>query len=117
MPKKSYIGTSRSLFKFHPMSGQIEGDCGSCNASDRGKLRGKLPSTKPRRPCMDRLQITIADIAEFVEAKARIANHPVFGNIHANDDKNDAVGTGSRRRHRAQRFCFHDTRNYTGRYY
>ena len=47
MPRKSYIDTSRSLFKFHPMSGQRIGDCGSFNASDRGKSRGKLQSTKP----------------------------------------------------------------------
>ena len=26
MPRKSYTDTSRSLFKFHPMSGQREGD-------------------------------------------------------------------------------------------
>ena len=45
-------------------------------------------------------EVTIGDIAEFVEAKARIANHPVFGNIHSSDDKSNAVGTGSRRRHR-----------------
>ena len=45
-------------------------------------------------------EVTLGDIAEFVEAKARIANHPVFGNIHSNDDKNNAVGTGSKRRHR-----------------
>ena len=45
-------------------------------------------------------EITIGDIAEFVEAKARITNHPVFGNIHSNGDKNNAMGTGSKRRHR-----------------
>ena len=45
-------------------------------------------------------EVTIGDIAEFVEAKARVANHPVFGNIHSNDDKNNAVGTGSKRRYR-----------------
>ena len=45
-------------------------------------------------------EVTIEVIAEFVEEKAGIANHPVFGNIHSNDDKNNAVGTDSRRRHR-----------------
>lgn len=45
-------------------------------------------------------EVTIGDVAEFVEAKARIANHPVFGDIHSNDDKNNAVGIGSKRRYR-----------------
>ncbi|PFX14233.1 hypothetical protein AWC38_SpisGene21625 [Stylophora pistillata] len=45
-------------------------------------------------------EVTIGDIAEFVEAKARIANHPVFGNIYSNEDKNTAAGAGSKRRHR-----------------
>ena len=45
-------------------------------------------------------EVTIGDIAEFVEAKARIANHPVFGNIYSNEDKNNAAGTGPKRRHR-----------------
>ncbi|PFX28559.1 hypothetical protein AWC38_SpisGene6728 [Stylophora pistillata] len=39
-------------------------------------------------------EVTIGDIVEFVEAKARIANHPVFGNIHSNEDKNTAAGAG-----------------------
>ena len=42
--------------------------------------------------------MTIGDIAEFVEMKARIANHPVFGNIHTNDIKNNVAGTGFKRR-------------------
>ena len=45
-------------------------------------------------------EVTIGDVAEFVEAKATIANHPVFGDIHSNDDKNNAVGIGSKRRYR-----------------
>ncbi|PFX28501.1 hypothetical protein AWC38_SpisGene6805 [Stylophora pistillata] len=45
-------------------------------------------------------EVTIGDIAEFVEAKARIANHPVFGNIYSNEDKNTAASAGSKRRHR-----------------
>ena len=45
-------------------------------------------------------EVTIGDIAEFVEAKARIANHPVFGNIYPNEDKNNAAGTGSKRKYR-----------------
>ena len=40
--------------------------------------------------------LTIADVAEFVEAKARIANHPVFGNIYPNEDKNNAASTGTK---------------------
>ena len=43
-------------------------------------------------------EVTIGDIAEFVETKARIANHPVFGDIHMNDTKNNVADTGSRRR-------------------
>ena len=43
-------------------------------------------------------EVAIRDIAEFVETKARIANHPVFGDIHLNDTKNNVADTGSRRR-------------------
>ena len=43
-------------------------------------------------------EVTIGDIAEFVETKARIANHQVFGNVHSNDIKNSVAGTGSGRR-------------------
>ena len=45
-------------------------------------------------------EVTIRDIAEFVEAKARITNHPVFGNIYPNEDKNNAASTGSKRKYR-----------------
>ena len=45
-------------------------------------------------------EVTIGDIAEFVETKARIANHPVFGNIHTNHLKSNVGSTDSRRRHR-----------------
>ena len=45
-------------------------------------------------------EVTIADVAEFVEAKARIANHPVFGNIYPNEDKNNAASTGYKRKYR-----------------
>ena len=43
-------------------------------------------------------KVTIGDIAEFVERKARIANHPVFGNVHPSDIKNNVASTGSGRR-------------------
>ena len=43
-------------------------------------------------------EITIGDIAEFVETRARFANHLVFGDIHLNDTKNNVTDTGSRRR-------------------
>ena len=43
-------------------------------------------------------EVTIADIAEFVERKARIANHPVLWNVHPSDIKNNVAGTGSGRR-------------------
>ena len=46
-------------------------------------------------------EVTIGDIAEFVEMKARIANHPVFGNIHTNDIKNNVAGTGFKRRRKS----------------
>ena len=39
-------------------------------------------------------EVTIGDII------SPITNHPAFGNIHSNDGKNNAVGTGSKRRHR-----------------
>ena len=45
-------------------------------------------------------EVIIGDIAEFVEAKASIANHPEFGNIHSNDDKNNGVSAGCKIRHR-----------------
>ena len=45
-------------------------------------------------------EVTVGDIGELFEAKARIANHPVFGNIYSNGDKNTAAGTGSKRRHK-----------------
>lgn len=42
-------------------------------------------------------EITIGDKAEFVKTKARIVNHPVFGNIHANDGRIDVASTGSQK--------------------
>ncbi|PFX21826.1 hypothetical protein AWC38_SpisGene13688 [Stylophora pistillata] len=50
-------------------------------------------------PALQR-EVTVGDIGELFEAKARIANHPVFGNIYSNGDKNTAAGTGSKRRHK-----------------
>ena len=43
-------------------------------------------------------KVTIEDISKFVKVKARIANHPVFGNIHLNEVKNNVVSTTLRRR-------------------
>lgn len=45
----------------------------------------------------------IGDIVEFVETKARIANHPVFGSIHGKDERNKALTTAFEKNQEHQR--------------
>ena len=44
----------------------------------------------------ERREVTIGDIADFVERKARVANHPVFGDVHTGDSRNTSGANNPR---------------------
>ena len=47
-------------------------------------------------------EVTVEDVADFVEAKARVVNHPVFGNVHVSDQRNSVMNTDFKRKHKIQ---------------
>ena len=50
-------------------------------------------------------EVTVKDLTDFVVARARVANHPIFGRIHNHDGKNAENVNKQRQQYRARNYA------------
>ena len=56
-------------------------------------------------------EVTVKDLTDFVVARARVANHPIFGRFHSNDGKNVGnVNNQRQQQYRARNYATGGTR-------